>query len=127
MKIIKNISIKWKILVPIVMLSALLIIACIQANVATDMIIEISMEIAEGLTETSLEAEDLLAEQKSLYEGIKSSNTVKIVIAIIITCIVIVRSISGVITPLLKMNKKLNECVEGIKEGKSDLTQRVFC
>lgn len=126
MNIVKNMSIKWKILAPIFILSAILIIACIQANVATDMMIDISMEIAEGLTDTSAEAEELLAEQQSLYEGIKSSNTVKIVIAIIITCIVVVISVSGVISPLLKMNNKLNECVDGIKAGKGDLTQRVF-
>ena len=125
MGFMKNISIKWKILVPIIVLSFLLLAACIQANVATDKMIELSMKIAGELTESTTEVEELLTEQNNLYQGIKSSNTVKIVIAVIATIIVFIVAIFGVIKPLLVMNNKLNECINGINEGKGDLTQRV--
>ncbi len=125
MGFMKNISIKWKILVPIIILSFLLLVACIQANVATDKMIELSMKIAGELTESTTEVEELLTEQNNLYKGIKSSNTVKIVIAVFATIIVFIVAIFGVIKPLLVMNNKLNECINGINEGKGDLTQRV--
>jgi len=125
MKFVRNMSIKWKVMVPIGLLAFLLLVTCIQSNIATDMMVEKSVKITEHLTEVAPEVETLLAEQNTLFEGMKSSNTVKMIIAILSTILVITVAIFGVLRPLLAMNRKLKGMIEDIEEGKGDLTQRV--
>ncbi len=125
MKVVRNMSIKWKVMIPIAILAFLLLVTCIQSNIATDRMISISEQIAEGLTERTPDVEAWLTQQTNLYEGMKSSNTVKMIIAVIATIIVITVAIFGVLRPLLSMNKKLKESIESIKEGRGDLTKRV--
>lgn len=74
MKFVRNMSIKWKVMVPIGLLAFLLLVTCIQSNIATDMMVEKSVKITEHLTEVTPEVETLLAEQNTLFEGMKSSN-----------------------------------------------------
>jgi len=62
MKLVRNISIKWKVLLPIAILAALLLITCLQSNIATDMMAEKSLKITEHLTEITPEVEALLEE-----------------------------------------------------------------
>ncbi|MBQ8547621.1 MAG: methyl-accepting chemotaxis protein [Lachnospiraceae bacterium] len=125
MKFVRNMSIKWKVMVPIGLLAFLLLVTCIQSNIATDMMVEKSVKITEHLTEVTPEVETLLAEQNTLFEGMKSSNTVKMIIAILSTILVITVAIFGVLRPLLAMNRKLKGMIEDIEAGKGDLTQRV--
>jgi len=125
MKFVKNMSIKWKVMVPIGLLAFLLLVTCIQSNIATDMMVEKSVKITEHLTEVTPEVETLLEEQNKLFEGMKSSNTIKIVIAVLATVLVVSVAIFGVLRPLLAMNRKLKGMIEDIEAGKGDLTQRV--
>lgn len=125
MKFVKNMSIKWKVMIPIGLLALLLLITCIQSNIATDMMVEKSVKISEHLTEVTPEVETLLEEQNKLFEGMKSSNTTKIVIAVFATILVVCVAIFGVLRPLLAMNRKLKGMIENIEAGKGDLTQRV--
>lgn len=125
MKFVRNMSIKWKVMVPIGLLALLLLITCIQSNIATDMMVEKSVKITEHLTEVTPEVEALLAEQNKLFEGMKSSNTTKIVIAVLATVLVVSVAIFGVLRPLLEMNRKLKGMIADIEAGKGDLTQRV--
>lgn len=125
MKFIRNLSIKCKVLIPIALLAFLLLVTCLQANVATNMMAEKSVKIAEHLTEVTSEVESLLEEQEELIAGMKSSNMVKMVIAILATILVFLVAILGVIRPLLSMNHKLKGMIEDIEEGRGDLTQRV--
>ncbi len=125
MKFVRNMSIKWKVMVPIGLVTMLLLITCIQSNIATNMMVEKSLKITEHLTEVTPEVETLLAEQNKLFEGMKSSNAAKIVIAVFATILVISVAIFGVLRPLLAMNRKLKGMIEDIEAGKGDLTQRV--
>lgn len=125
MKFVRNMSIKWKVMVPIGLLALLLLITCVQSNIATDMMVEKSVKITEHLTEVTPEVEVLLAEQNKLFEGMKSSNTAKIVIAVLATVLVVSVAIFGVLRPLLEMNRKLKGMITDIEAGKGDLTQRV--
>ena len=121
----RNISIKWKLMIPIAIVAFLLLITCLQSNIATDRMTDYSEKIADNLTERTPEVETLLAEQNSLYEGMKLSNTVKLVVAVIATIAVIAVSVFGVLKPLLAMNRKLQVMMEGIEMGQGDLSQRV--
>ena len=125
MKFVRDMSIKWKVMVPIGLLALLLLITCIQSNIATNMMVEKSVKITEHLTEITPEVEALLEEQNKLFEGMKSSNTTKIVIAVLATVLVVSVAIFGVLRPLLEMNRKLKGMIDDIEAGKGDLTQRV--
>lgn len=125
MKLIRNVSIKWKLLIPIMVLAFLFLITCIQSNIATGMMIDYSEQIAQHLTERSPEVEALLAKQAALNAGMSSSNTTKIVMAVVATFLTVLVAAMGVIQPLVAMNRKLKEIINGIEAGKGDLTQRV--
>ncbi len=156
MKWIRNISIRWKIMVPIFILALVLFVACVQGNLATQMIMDGTIEVANKYEQSITELETLFSDQNalqdieeikrlyaemneknreemaeiidsqnSLCKGLQSSNDVKVVIAIVITILFIAVSLIGVINPLLAMNKKLKECIDGICAGKGDLTERV--
>ena len=62
MKFIRNISIKWKVMFPIIILAFLLLVTCIQSNIATARMMEFSEEISQSLTEITPEAEEILAQ-----------------------------------------------------------------
>ena len=125
MKLLRNVSIKWKLLIPILVLAFLFLITCIQSNIATGMMIDYSEQIAQHLTEKSPEVEELLARQAALNAGMSSSNTTKIVMAVVATLLTIIVAAIGVIQPLVAMNRKLKDIINGIENGKGDLTQRV--
>lgn len=125
MKFVRNMSIKWKVMIPIGLLAFLLLVTCIQSNIATNMMVEKSVKISEHLTEVTPEVQNLLAEQNKLFEGMKSSNTTKMIIAVLATVLVVSIAISGVLRPMLAMNRKLKGMIVEIEEGKGDLTQRV--
>ena len=125
MKFIRNMSMKWKVMAPICLLAFLLLATCVQANVAMDKLMEKSLKITEYLTEITPEVETLLTEQNSLFEGMRSSNLLKIIIAILATILLVSVAIFGVLRPLLAMNQKLKGMIEDIDAGKGDLTQRV--
>ncbi len=125
MKLMRNMSIKWKLMIPIAILAFLFLVTCLQSNIATDRMIQSSEKIAENLSEITPEVEALLAEQNSLCQGMKSSNMVKIVLAVIVTIMVFTVAIFGVIRPLLEMNRKLKNIMDTIEQGRGDLTQRV--
>jgi len=125
MKLIKNMSIKWKVMLPIIILSFLLLVTCIQSNIATARMTRFSTQISESLMEITPEVEEIITQQESLYEGMKSSNLIKMIIAVLATVLLLVVSVVGVLKPLLAMEKKLNEIIKNIEEGKGDLSQRV--
>ena len=60
MKLLRNVSIKWKLLIPIFVLAILLLITCLQSNIATGMLIDYSEEIARQLTEHNPQVDELL-------------------------------------------------------------------
>lgn len=126
MKFIRNISIKWKVMAPICLLVFLLFATCLQASIAADMMRDVSLKISEKLTEITPEVETLLEEQNSMYEGMKSSNLVKMIIALLAGALVIIVSGVGVIRPMFAMNRRLKGMIEDIEDGKGDLTQRVI-
>ncbi len=125
MKFIRNMSIKWKVMVPIGLVAFLLIVTCFQSNIASNRMMEKSVKISEYLTEVTPEVENLLEEQNSLFQGMKASNNLKLVIALLATVLVFTVAIFGVIRPLLAMNRKLKGMIADIEDGKGDLTQRV--
>lgn len=101
----------------------------IEGILADDSVAQDSEEIKALISELNernkSEMDTIIATQTALYEGISSSNTVKMIIAVVITIAFMVVSFMVVINPLLAMNKKMKECINGINEGKGDLTQRV--
>lgn len=125
MKFIRNISIKWKVMFPIIILAFLLLVTCIQSNIATARMMEFSEEISQNLTEITPEVEEGFAQQKSLYEGMKSSNLVKLIIAVLATVLLLIVSAVGVLKPLLGMQAKLDRIMKDIESGHGDLSQRV--
>lgn len=124
-KIIRNMSIKWKVILPIAILTAMLIITVLQSNIATAKMIEYSKEITGELTEVTPQMEEILEKQESLHEGMKSSNNAKLVISILASTLLLVVAAVGVINPLISMNKKLNGLMQGVENGNGDLSQRV--
>ncbi len=125
MKLIRNMSIKWKVMLPIIILAGLLLITCLQSNIANAMLIGYSEQIATNLTEVTPEMQELLNAQNALAEGMKSSNNVKMVMALLATVLLLVVAAVGVIRPLIDMNKKLNRIMADIGQGKGDLSERV--
>ncbi len=129
MKLIRGISIKWKIIVPIILLALLLVVACLQANIATNRMMNAFLEL-ESLMETSENADsekvrEIVSLQETLYQGIKSSNNFKMILAVIVAILLIIVAARGVIHPLLVMNKRLQESIREIEEGRGDLSQRI--
>lgn len=125
MKFLKNMSIKWKIVMPIAILAFLLFATCLQANIATARMMEYSTKITQGLTEITPEVQDVITQQESLYQGMKSSNTVKMVIAVFATFLLLGVSAEGVIKPLLRIQKQLDGIMNDIENGQADLSRRV--
>ena len=125
MKFIRNISIKWKVMLPILILAGLLLITCLQSNIATAMMMKYSAQVAENLTEITPEMQEALNAQEGLYQGMKSSNAVKLIMALLATALVLVVAVAGVLRPLLEMNEKLNRIMANIGQGKGDLSERV--
>ncbi|MBR5127015.1 MAG: methyl-accepting chemotaxis protein [Roseburia sp.] len=125
MKIIRNMSIKWKVMLPIIILSFLLFVACLQSNIASARMMQYSTKISQSLTEITPEVEEIIQQQENLYLGMKSSNLVKMVIAVLATILLLVVSMVGVLKPLLSMQKKLDLIIKNIEAGRGDLSQRV--
>lgn len=125
MKFIRNISIKWKVMLPILILAGVLLITCLQSNIATAMMMKYSEQVAENLTEITPEMQEALNAQEGLYQGMKSSNAVKLIMALLATALVLVVAVVGVLRPLLEMNEKLNRIMANIGKGKGDLSERV--
>lgn len=125
MKVIRNMSMKWKVMLPIAILSFLLFVTCLQSNIANAKMLQSSVQIAVSLGEVTPEIREMLEAQNDLCEGMKSSNIVKMVIAVLATVLVVFVSSAGVLKPTIKMNEKIQEIIEGIDAGKGDLTQRV--
>ena len=125
MKFIRNMSIKWKVMLPIFILSFLLIAACLQANIANEKMMQYTTQISQSLTEITPDVQEVFAQQEALYQGMKSSNLVKMIIAVLATILLMVVSMVGVLKPLLSMHEKLNSIIEDIDAGKGDLSQRV--
>ena len=125
MNLIRNMSIKNKVMLPIIILALLLLITCVQSDIANARMMEYSTQISESLIEITPEVQEIFDKQEALYVGMKSSNTVKMVIAILATILLLVVSVVGVLRPLLAMNAKLNQIIKNIEEGQGDLSQRV--
>lgn len=125
MKLIRNMSIKWKVMFPILILAFLLVITCVQSSIATGMLIDYSTQMAEQLTEITPQMQEILTKQQSLAAGMSSSNAAKLVIAILATILLMVVAMVGVLKPLLFMNQKLNMIMKKIESGKADLSERV--
>ena len=125
MKVIRNMSMKWKVILPIAILSFLLFATCLQSNIANDRMLQSSAQIALSLGEVTPEVREMLEAQNKLCEGMKSSNMVKMIIAVLATVLIVLVSSVGVLKPTIKMNEKIQEIIEGIDAGKGDLTQRV--
>lgn len=125
MKFIRNMSIKRKVMLPIIILAVLLLITCVQSNIATAMMMKYSAQVAENLTEITPEMQEILNAQEGLYQGMKSSNLVKIIMAVLATVLLLVVAAVGVLKPLLAMNDKLNRIMADIKQGNGDLSERV--
>lgn len=125
MKLIRNLSIKWKVIVPLAVLAFLLFATCLQSNIANDRMLHLSAQMVENLGEMTPEVEAVLRTQNNLCEGMKTSNMIKMVIAVLATTLVLLVSIVGLLKPTIKMNEKIQQVVDGIEAGKGDLTQRV--
>lgn len=125
MKIVKNMSIKWKVILPIAILSLLLFVTCLQSNIANARMMQFSAQIAESLEEITTEVEAILTAQNNLCEGMKSSNMTKMIMAVLPTLLVLIVSVVGLLKPMIMMNGKIQQIIEGIDEGKGDLSQRV--
>lgn len=125
MKIIRNMSIKWKVSLPIIILALLLFITCLQSNIANSMMMDYSTQISESLGEVTPEVQAIFDKQEALYEGMKASNTVKIVIAVLVTFLLLVISQVGFLKPLLRMQNKLNKIIQDMDDGHADLSERV--
>ena len=105
MKLVRNMSIKWKVMLPIIILAVLLLVTCLQSNIANTMLIDYSEQIAANLTEVTPEMQELLNAQDALAQGMKSSNNVKMIMALLATVLLLVVAVAGVIRPLIDMNK----------------------
>lgn len=125
MKLIRDMSIKWKVMLPIIILAFLLLTSCLQANIATARMMQYSSQISQSLTEITPEVEEIITQQESLYQGMKSSNFAKMIIAVLATILLLVVAMVGVLKPLLGMQAKLNEIIKNIEAGQGDLSQRV--
>ena len=125
MKLIRNMSIKWKIMLPIIILSLLLVITCLQSNIANSRMMEFSAQIAANMDEITPEIQSILDAQNKLCEGMASSNAAKLVMALLATLLVLIVSAVGVLQPMIAMNNKLKAIVEGMEQGKCDLAERV--
>ena len=125
MKLIRNMSIKWKVMLPIIILAFLLIVTCLQSNIATARMMQFSTQMSQSLTEISPEVEAIFAQQEALCQGMKSSNLVKMIIAVLATVLLLVVAAAGVLKPLLTMHESLNQIMENIEHGKGDLSARV--
>lgn len=125
MKIIRNISIKWKVMLPIIILAFLLLITCLQSSIATARMMELSAQISQSLTEITPEVQEILTQQEKLNQGMASSNLTKIVIAVLATILLLVVAVIGVLKPLLSMQGKLNQIINDIESGHGDLSERV--
>lgn len=125
MKLIRNMSIKWKIMLPIVILSVLLLITCLQSNIANSRMIEFSAQIALNMEEITPEIQAILDAQNKLCVGMEASNTAKLVMALLATVLVLIVSAVGVLQPMIAMNNKIKHIVEGMEQGKCDLAERV--
>ena len=125
MKLIRNMSMKWKVMLPIIILAFLLLITCVQSNIATARMMEYSTEISESLTEITPEVEEIFQQQENLYQGMRSSNLLKMIIAVLATILLLVVAAVGVLKPLLDMQEKLNSIIQNIEDGKGDLSDRV--
>ena len=125
MKIIRNMSIKWKVSLPIIILALLLFVTCLQSNIANSMMMEYSIQISDSLGEMTPEVQAIFEKQEALYEGMKDSNTVKLVIAVLVTILLLVVSQVGVLKPMLHMQNKLNKIMKDMEDGQADLSERV--
>lgn len=125
MKLIRNMSIKWKVILPIVILTSLLLITCLQSNIANARMMEYSAQIAANMDEITPEIQSILDAQNSLYVGMKVSNTVKMVIAMLASVLVFIVSAVGVLQPMIGMNNKIKKIVESIEQGNGNLSERV--
>ena len=125
MKIIRNMSIKWKVSLPIIILALLLFITCLQSNIANSMMMDYSTQVSQSLGEVTPEVQAIFDKQEALYEGMKASNTVKIVIAVLVTFLLLVISQVGLLRPMLRMQDKLNKIIKDMEEGQADLSERV--
>ena len=83
MKWIRNISVKWKIMIPIFILFFILFIACVQGNLATNVVMEGTIEVANKYEQSMEELETILTdaealqnpeEVKRLYEEMNERN-----------------------------------------------------
>lgn len=110
---------------PIIILAFLLLVTCVQSNVATARMMGFSEEISQSLTEITPDVEEIFAKQEGLYQGMKSSNLVKLIIAILATVLLLIVSVVGVLKPLLAMQAKLDRIMKEIESGNGDLSQRV--
>ena len=125
MKLIRNMSIKWKVILPIVILTSLLLITCLQSNIVNARMMEYSAQIAANMDEITPEIQSILDAQNSLYVGMKASNTVKMVIAMLAAVLVFIVSAVGVLQPMIGMNNKIKKIVESIEQGNGNLSERV--
>lgn len=125
MKLIRNMSIKWKVMLPIVILSGLLLITCLQSNIANERMMEFSSQIAANMKEVTPEIQSILDAQNSLCEGMRLSNIVKLVIALLATLLVLIVSAVGVLQPMIGMNNRLKAIVDGMEQGNCDLAERI--
>lgn len=57
---------------PIIILAVLLLVTCLQSNIANAMLIDYSEQIAENLTEVTPEMQELLNAQDALAQGINA-------------------------------------------------------
>lgn len=125
MKLIRNMSIKWKVMLPIVILSILLLITCLQSNIANARMMEFSAQIAANMDEITPEIQSILDAQNNLCEGMKASNTVKLVIALLAAVLVFIVAAVGVLQPMIGMNNKIKQIVDSIEQGQGNLSERV--
>lgn len=125
MKLIRNMSIKWKVVLPIAVLSFLLFVTCLQSNIANARMMQFSAQMVESLGEITPEVEEILTAQNNLCVGMKSSNTIKMIIAILATVLVLMVSVIGLLKPMIVMNEKIQQIIQSIEAGKGDLAQRV--
>ncbi len=66
MKWTRNISVKWKIMIPIFILFFILFIACVQGNLATNMVMEGTIEVANKYEQSMEELETILTDAEAL-------------------------------------------------------------
>ncbi len=125
MKMIRNLSIKWKVMLPIIILAFLLLITCVQSSIANARMMQYSAQMSELLTEITPEVEGILKQQEALTQGMKNSNMIKIIIAVLATVLLLVVAVVGVLRPLLDMQGRLNGIIDNIENGKGDLSSRV--